>query len=359
MGDRLLNKSIKVLLFIILLASLLYFGKPLLVPITFAALLSMLLLPLSLKMEQRGIHRAIAAIASILLIIIFFGGIIYLVSWQLSNLGRDAPKIEENLTRQVQDIKNFLSQNLGISRQKQGEIIQQQQSNGKLSSIVSGLLASTSTILVNFILVLVYIFLFLFYRGRLKKFVLMLVPASKKEETGEVMESSAKVARKYITGLMLMIFSLWVMYSIGFAIVGVESFILFAVICGLLEIVPFVGNLTGNLLTIVVVLAQGGGINMVIGVLVTYALVQFIQSYILQPLVVGNIVNINPVFTVIGLVAGEFIWGIPGMVLSLPVLAIIKIVCDHVEPLKPYGFLIGGEEKANSSFMEKIKGWFS
>jgi predicted PurR-regulated permease PerM len=125
-----------------------------------------------------------------------------------------------------------------------------------------------------------------------------------------------------------------------------------------LEIVPFVGNLIGNILTVVVSLAQGGDMNLVIGILVTYGLVQFIQSYILEPLVVGSEVSIHPVFTIIGIVAGEFIWGIAGMILAIPILGITKIVCDHVEPLKPFGFLIGEEKKKHSSMIDKVKGWF-
>jgi predicted PurR-regulated permease PerM len=125
-----------------------------------------------------------------------------------------------------------------------------------------------------------------------------------------------------------------------------------------LEIVPFVGNLTGNAITILMALTQGGGMNMVIGILITYAIIQFFQSYILEPLVVGAEVNINPLSTIVVLVIGELVWGIAGMVLAIPLLGIVKIICDHVEPLKPYGFLIGGEKKKKRGITDKIKGWF-
>ena len=94
---------------------------------------------------------------------------------------------------------------------------------------------------------------------------------------------------------------------------------------------------------------------MVIGVLITYAVVQFFQTYILEPLVVGAEVNINPLFTILVLVAGELVWGIPGMVLAIPLLGIVKIICDHIEPLKPYGFLIGQEKKKKKTLFSKIK----
>jgi predicted PurR-regulated permease PerM len=143
------------------------------------------------------------------------------------------------------------------------------------------------------------------------------------------------------------------MYSIGFSIVGVKYAVLFAIICGLLEIVPFVGNLVGNALAILMVIIQGGGMEMVIGVLITYLTVQFLQTYILEPLVVGAEVNINPLFTIIILVIGELVWGIPGMVLAIPLLGIVKIICDHIDSLKPYGYLIGSDKKKRTSLFRK------
>jgi predicted PurR-regulated permease PerM len=98
---------------------------------------------------------------------------------------------------------------------------------------------------------------------------------------------------------------------------------------------------------------------MVIGVLVTYGLVQFFQSYVLEPLVVGAEVNINPLFTIVGLVAGEMIWGIPGMILAIPLMGVVKIICDHIEPLQLYGQLIGSDKKKGSEFKKKIKSFAS
>jgi predicted PurR-regulated permease PerM len=359
MQDTLLNKAIKVLLFVFLLALVLYYGKPFFVPLTFAGLLSMLLLPVSLKLEGWGMNKAVAIVLSILLIVLFFGGVIALLAWQISDISQDASQIEQSIQQKIQQVRQYVSNTLDISPQKQQELFQKQQSSGgKLASFLTNALTSVGAVLTNFLLVLVYIFLFMYFREHLKKFILKLFPRTQQAEARKVIESSRKVAQKYITGLMLMITGLWVMYSIGFAIVGVKNFVFFAILCGLLEIVPFVGNLIGNILTVVVSLAQGGDMNMVIGILVTYGLVQFIQSYILEPLVVGSEVSIHPVFTIIGIVAGEFIWGIAGMILAIPILGITKIVCDHVEPLKPFGFLIGDEKKKNSSMIDKMKGWF-
>jgi predicted PurR-regulated permease PerM len=119
--------------------------------------------------------------------------------------------------------------------------------------------------------------------------------------------------------------------------------------------VPFVGNLTGVSITIIMSLAQGGNLKLVIAILITYGIVQFLQTYILEPLVVGRGISIHPVFTIMGIVGGEVLWGIPGMVLALPIMGVVKIICDHIEPLKPYGFLIGEERNRETQVIRKIK----
>jgi predicted PurR-regulated permease PerM len=213
----------------------------------------------------------------------------------------------------------------------------------------------------------VYIFLLMYFRDRIKGFILRVVPESEKGNAMRTVDGAQKVAQSYLVGMFWMIVSLWIMYYIGYMIVGVKSALFFAVLCGTLELIPFVGNITGTVLTIIMSMAQGGDMNLVIGILITYFVVQFLQSYILEPLVVGAEVNINPLFTIMGLVAGEVLWGIPGLVLAIPLLGIIKIICDHVEPLKPYAYLIGEEQKKEEGglkkkmkeFGQKVKGWFS
>src|SRR5690606_12874578 len=105
-------------------------------------------------------------------------------------------------------------------------------------------------------------------------------------------------------------------------------------------------------------LVQGGDFTLILGIIITYGVVQFIQTYLLEPLVVGREVNINPLFTIAGIVAGEAVWGIPGMILAIPIIGITKIICDHFEPLKPYGFLLGQEKKQEKTdYFKKIKSW--
>ena len=178
MGEQLLNKTIKILLLVFLSALILYHGRPFLVPLAFAALLAMLLLPLSEKLESWGVNKALSKVLSILVIVLFFAGIIALLAWQVSDMSQNAPEIEKSINAKVQQVREYITNTLGIPQQKQQEILQkQQQSSGsKLSATISGAFASVGTLLTNFLLILVYIFLFMYFRAHLKKFVLKLVP---------------------------------------------------------------------------------------------------------------------------------------------------------------------------------------
>lgn len=323
----------------------------------------MLFLPLSRKLERKGINKAFAAIICILLLLVFFAGVGALLAWQISDLASDVTQMEKRITDAISQLRTSVSNAFGISPERQQEILKKQQSSGGggMASAITGLMSSLMGILTSSLIVLIYIFLFLFFRSHLKKFIMKLVPDGEKAQAEKVITKGTAVAQKYLSGLAVMIVFLWVMYGIGFSIAGVKNALFFAVLCGLLEIVPFVGNITGTSLTLLMALTQGGGSGMIIGILVTYALVQFIQSYILEPMIVGSEVNINPLFTILGIIAGELIWGVAGMILAIPLLGVIKIICDHIPSLAPYGFLIGEEKKKKKQdgLVERIKKKFS
>lgn len=294
-------------------------------------------------MERKGIKRGLASFLCIALFLSLIAGILLLMSWQLSSLSENMDEMKDRLISLFNDMRVWLSKSIGVSYRQQEKIITEQTSTGATSagSMAMSFATGTFSILINALLVTVYMFLFLYYRSHIKNFILKLTDRSDKELADEIVHKSGQVAQKYLSGLGAMIFILWIMYGIGFSIIGVENAIFFAVLCGILEIIPFVGNLTGTSLTVLSVVVQGGDTRMIIWVLVTYFVVQFIQTYILEPLVVGEQVSINPLFTIMSIVVGEMVWGISGMILAIPLIGIFKIICDHVPSLQPYGFLIG------------------
>ena len=352
-----LQKTLEVLLLLVLLFAGLYYAKPFLVPVCIAGLLSMLFLPVCRRIETIGLKRGLAVLLCILLFLLIISGMVWVIIWQVSSLADEIGNIKQEMNSLMQQVKGFLARTFGISLKEQQEAIEQQTegANGfivRLTALIPG-------ILVHFVLTLVYIFLFMYYRTHIKKFIAQVIPKKEDANTEDALDDIEKVSQHYLGGIGLMIVCLWVMYSIGFSILGLKHAFLFAILCGLFEIVPFVGNLVGNGLAILMAITQGGGMPLVIGIIITYAIVQFLQSYILEPLVVGNEVNLNPLFTIMALVVGELLWGIAGLVLAIPLMGIVKIICDHIPSLKPYGFLIGREKRSGPGLLDRIKKMFA
>ncbi|TDQ11930.1 AI-2E family transporter [Pedobacter metabolipauper] len=357
-----LQHSVYSLLFLVLAFSSLFFARDFLIPVAMAAIFSMLFIKLCGWFEKKGSSRGMAALYCVLIFIAAISLIVFLLSWQLSSLAENIDEMKQRLISFFNRARVWINESAGISLKAQEKMVKEQSESGSASagSMAASFAASIFSMLVNTVLVLVYMYLFLVYRSHLKKFILKLVPRDEKNTTVNVVDEAGKVAQHYLSGLGAMIAVLWVMYGIGFSLVGVENAIFFAVLCGLLEIIPFIGNLTGTSITVLAVLAQGGSGKMVILVIATYLVVQFIQTYILEPLIVGEQVNINPLFTIMVLVLGEMLWGVPGMILAIPLLGIIKIICDHVPDLQPYGFLIGIENQKSkrTGVLDKIRNLF-
>jgi predicted PurR-regulated permease PerM len=355
-----LTKPTLALLIAVLITVILVYAKPFLVPLVFGALLSMLLLPIVEWLQRKNVPHVLAILISILILVAFFGLVILFLSWQIADFAQNASTFEQQITEKYKILRQQIAEYLKISPEKQKELFTQQTSSasGGTGSFVTGLLTGTFGFLTDTLLVLVYVFLMTFSRKKLKAFVVKMVSKDDTADALQAIEGAQKVSRQYITGLFLMIVCLWVMYTIGFTIAGVKNAFFFAIICGLLELVPFVGNLVGTALTLGMSLASGADTNVVIGILITYGVVQFIQTYLLEPLVVGEEVNINPLFTIVGLVAGEALWGIPGMILAIPLLGISKIIFEHVKPLRPYAYLIGSDKKGKQGFKKKMQAFF-
>lgn len=346
-----------ILLILTLIVVILVYGKPFFVPIAFAGLLAMLLLPVTRWLQSKGVNHAVGVLLSLLLFVGFFALVIVFISWQVSDIAENASQLEQQLMQKYQQLREFLSTEYGISPEKQKQMLKEQQesSSGKASAVITAIIGGVGGFLTNLLLVLVYTFLFIFFRGKIKGYIVRLVPKDERTKAVSCIHKTQKTAQEYLKGLFLMILFLWVMYAIGFSIAGVKNAFFFAILCGLLEIIPFVGNLTGTALTLLMSLVQGGDMTLIVGILLTYGLVQFIQTYLLEPLVVGAGVDLNPMATIVGLVAGELLWGIPGMVMAIPLMGMLKVIFDHIPVMEPYAYLLGQDKKEDSGWQRSLK----
>ena len=343
----------------LLLFFLVFFGlilaKDFLIPFCIGAILAMLFLPMCQWLENKKLPKGLSVLVCFLTFLIFIFLMVSILGYKISELVNDVEILKQKTIILAENFQKYIFDNLNITAAEQIKILKNEQPS--YANIVQMALGSLTGFLSSFVLLLVYFVFLLYYRNHIKNFLIMLTAKSEQSEMKDVIQKVAQVSQQYLIGLSKMIFLLWIMYGVGFSFIGVENAIFFAVLCGLLEIIPFVGNITGTTLTILVSAMHGASLEVIIGIVIIYGTVQLIQGWILEPLILGPQVKINSLFTIIALILGELIWGIPGIILAIPLTAMFKIVCDHILPMKPYGFLIGEIEtsKKEISWLNKIK----
>lgn len=343
------------LLFLIIFG--LYIAQDFLIPLSIGGILATLFLPFCNWMESKKIPKSIAVFICLMSLLLIIFILISLLGWKISELLNDISLIKQRAIETGTSLQQYIFNHLNISIKEQFLILKKEQPS--YSNIFQIIFGSITSIFASLILVLVYFAFLLYYRDHIKNFLLKIAKPSKQEEMEQIIFNATKVSQQYLLGLSKMIVLLWIMYAIGFGIIGVENAIFFAILCGMLEIVPYVGNITGTLLTVLVAAINGGNPTLLGGIVVVYGIVQLIQGWILEPLILGPQVKINPLFTIIVLVIGQLLWGIPGIILAIPLTAIFKIICDHIESLKPYGFLIGeiSVPKKREDILQSLKSY--
>lgn len=333
-----------ILLAVILTSIVLYFARPIFMPLALAGILALVFMRPSGWFERRGVPRLVTAILSGVIFAGLVAGVVLLINWYIHRFAMDLPQLEEKVSGALNDARRFLKSQWGlrVPGGRSGVPLINWAAAGKMTTSVLGVVIA---VLIHLILIVVYMIMLLTMRSHIHRFFLKLVREPNKPRIELVMRRSVKVAQEYIYGMMIIILYLWICYSIAFSTIGVRYAVFFAILCGTLEIIPFVGNITGSTLTCIMALSQGGGIHMVIAIIGSYCIIQFTQFYIVSPLVMREQVNLSPLFTIVCLIAGELLWGIPGMILAIPCLAIFKIACDEVEFLQAFGFLLGRSGK--------------
>lgn len=209
------------------------------------------------------------------------------------------------------------------------------------------------------LLTLVYIFFFLLYRRQFRNSILNFVPEERKQRTDRILRGISSVTQNYLLGKLILIICLAILYSVGLTISGVKQAILISILAAVLSLVPYIGNIIGFVLALALGMFSGGGSGAIAGIAITFAVAQFVESYVLEPYIVGEKVKLHPVFTIIAVIIGEQVWGVIGMVIGIPLLAVVKVIADHVPVLHPLGYALGEHKdpgkKDKKGFFTKVK----
>jgi putative permease len=340
------KKLANILICILAIGFIVIYAKVLFCPLIFALLISILLLPLSLFFERRlKLNHVLACILPVLTLIAGIGLVSYLVSAQVVNLIRSWSLFKHELEISFIQLQNWVTYHFNIDGDRQSAFLQNTVSKimehrGKIAFQV---LFSFSSFLLFIVLFVFDTFFILFYRRLLFRFLVAIFKDGQKEVIYEIVDKVQLTIRKYLIGLLIEMAIVSTLCSIAFWLIGIKYALFLGLMTGIFNVVPYIGIYSSFIISAFVTFTTTAVVSKVILLAVTLIVVHLLDANIILPFVVGHWSRINAFATVIGLVSGAIIWGIPGTILSIPINAILRIIFERVDNLKPFGAVLGPE----------------
>jgi predicted PurR-regulated permease PerM len=333
------------LLLVILIAFITVQCQAILIPLYFAALISILLLPLANALERIKMPRALASLMVVLIALIIISFTIYLLSAQIITFLNDIPAIKQHLAEHYSTLQLWIEQQFSISASVQKTLVNNAAADVQGSGIVyvKQTFFTVAQTVAFIIFILIYAFLILYYRSIIKKFIAAVFVTPDKKSIDAVLTGTKQVVKNYMTGLVIEMIIISTSNSIVLMIIGIKYAIFLGVFTGILNIIPFIGIYTGIIFTVLITLTTSASMSQIVWIIIGLLAVHFVDSNFLMPRIVGSKVKINALMTILGAVAGGLLLGFPGVFLALPTIAILKIIFDRIEVMKPWAMLLGDE----------------
>jgi predicted PurR-regulated permease PerM len=341
-------KLSQILLGIVILFFILYIGKEIIIPLIFSFFIAILLDPVVSYLCRRKVNRFVAIFISILLAILILSAIIYFITSQIIMFGEMLPQLEEKIGTLISQSIQWASQFFNLKTENINVWIAQLKNEALTAgkSLIGPTILSVSGMIVVFLLMPFYIFLILWYKQLFLEFFSKLFPTEKQKTVTEILIESKLLIQKYLVGLLTETGVVAFLNTLGLIMLGIEYAVLLGVISAILNIIPYIGGIIAMGLTTMIVLATKPPIY-ALWVLLLFGFIQFIDNNVLVPKIVASKIKINEFISIITVLVGSALWGISGMFLSLPLIAIFKVIFDRVEPLKPFGLLLGNTMSSN------------
>lgn len=314
-----------------------------LLPIAFSAVFTLLLLPICRWLELRRVPRVLAIVLCLLLVLLVFAGIIIGFGSQLTQFRDELPKLQVKLMEFFNSAQNWAHDKFGYEPMSIDDLKNSTLNALKKSgtTFLGTTLNTTTDVLSNLAQVLIYIFCFLYYRDHLRQFMFRFVSPDKRTTVLNTVDSIQTVVQAYITGLVKVIIIVSILNAIGLLALGVKFAVFFAIFASVLAVIPYIGIMIGAALPAIVTLVETGSPVQALLVIGVFVVVQFLEGNFITPMITGSSVSINPLAAILALILGAALWGTPGMILSIPLTAILKVIFDAYKPLEPFGFLLG------------------
>jgi len=329
---------LKYLQIIVFSAIILYFGKTLFIPLFFGLLIAMVMYPICKWLEGHGWSKYFAVAACLLIVTILLAGLFIVLVWQLNVFSADAPAILSKLNAVWQELKAGINDYIGVTADLKNNWSENY--FGMIGSILQSTFQTTINTLFIFFLTPVYTALFMYHRKVFVKYLKLITPARHQQQLDTILKQTIHTYFSYIQGMVLVYLIVGILNSIGLFALGVKHAILFGMLCAIMTIIPYIGIFISALLPVSMAWLETGNIWYPVGVIFLFGFVQYLEANVIFPKVVGTQLHVSTLAMLIAIVAGGIIWGVSGMVLFIPFVAILKIVSDNIEEWKPLNLLL-------------------
>ena len=349
-----LQRYVLVLLAIIGTVTVLAVGKTLFVLLFVSGIFSFLLLPMCRKLQRWHWPLWAAAATSCLLLLVVFFGVIAFLGWQYAHFGKDLPGLQAALLARIDSGQTYLEARFNISQGQQTAWLKKELSSLAESggAIAMSLFTATGAALATAIVIPIVTFFLLLMKGQFRRFFTRL------RDRGDgavlrVVENISVLSRQWLKGVLTVMLFLAVLDSIGFLALGLDYAILLGVTAAILNVIPYVGPWLGAFMPALIALLTKDSAMYAVGVLGVIAVTQFLDNNFVTPKVVGSSVSINPLASILALLAWGMLWGLMGLILAIPITGMIKLVFDEIPVLRPWGYILGDEAKLGKGKKKK------
>ncbi|MBZ0206397.1 MAG: AI-2E family transporter [Flavobacteriales bacterium] len=340
-----LYRYVLVLLAVIGTVAILSFGRTLFILLFVAGIFSFLLLPFCRRLERWRFPLWLAAAVSCSLLLVVIFGVLTFLGWQYAHFGKDLPALQQALLDRINSGQAYLESRFDVTQSQQTAWLNKElsalaQSGGALAM---SLFSATGSALATAIIIPIVTFFLLLLKGRFREFFSRLRTRSDGAVL-RVVKNISELSRQWLKGVLTVMLFLAVLNSIGFLALGLKYAILLAVTAAILNVVPYVGPWLGAIMPALVALLTKDSAMYAVGVVGVIAVTQFIDNNFITPKVVGSSVQINPLASILALIAWGSLWGLMGLILAIPITGMLKLVFDEIPSLKPWGFILGEEK---------------
>lgn len=351
-------KAALVAIGILALVFTLCIGQQIIVPLVYSLIIAILLNPFVNFLLRKKVNKilaiTIAVVLFILLCLLFF----YIISSQISIFSETFPLLKEKFNAISFEFWKWFSEKFNVHQSKINTWITDTQADFVNNFAFQEKFMLAGQIVIAVMLIPVYVFMILFYKPLLLEFIHKVFKSAYDTAVNEVLISTKRIIQSYLVGLFFEMLIIATLNSLALLVLGIDYAIILGITGAIINIIPYLGGIVAIAMPMIIAFVTKDSLSSTFFVFFAYIIIQFIDNHYIIPKIVASRVKINPLISIIVVLIGNAIWGIPGMFISIPLTAILKVILDHIDQLKPYGFLMGDLETTNeeSVIIKKIKG---